>query len=482
MSDLELCYLSATEAIRLFKAKKLSPVEVLKAQIKRAEEVEPQVNAFCYTFFDEALEAARESEQRYMDGNPRPLEGVTLAVKNTHAIRGQSLTNGVIVQKDLVADKTEPFMQRLLDAGAIVHARTTVPELSMAPVTWGMLWEPTHNPWNLYYTPGGSSGGSGAALAAGTTTLATGSDIGGSTRIPSSYNGLYGFKPPYGRIPRKHPMTQVPYAADGPMARTFEDALIFQNIVAGPHPNDMASLKPKLELPTRYEGIKGWRIAYSMDYGYMEIDPDVRANTEAALKVFESLGATVEEVEIGWDEECFMALLRSLGAGFPAGGAFLVWEAGTPDQFAPYLHKFIELSQGFNQKDLVLAEMTVAQMHDRMRDIFQSGYNVFIAPTLATIGVKADFDYSKDEVIINGKQVEPILGYTLTYHFNLLNRYPVLAVPSGRARNNVPTGIQIVGAPFEDVSVFQAAAAYSSAAPAFFTGDAFPDFRNEPVE
>ncbi len=160
----------------------------------------------------------------------------------------------------------------------------------------------------------------------------------------------------------------------------------------------------------------------------------------------------------------------------------LVWEVGTPDQFAPYIHKFIELSQGFNQKDLVLAEMTVAEMHDRMRDIFQSGYNVFIAPTLASIGVKADFDFSKDEVIINGKQVEPILGYTLTYHFNLLNRYPVLAVPSGRARNNVPTGIQIVGAPFEDVSVFRAAAAYATAALPFFTDDVFPDFRNEQVE
>ena len=177
MNQTDLCYLSATEALALFKAKKLSPVELLEALIARAEKVEPTINAFSFEYFDEAMELAREAEQRYVDGSPRPLEGIPLAVKDESYIEGKVTTNGSLLLKDSVAGTTSLIIERLLDAGAVVHARTATPEFSIAGVTWSKLWGVTRNPWNPEITPGGSSGGSGAALAAGITTLANGSDI-----------------------------------------------------------------------------------------------------------------------------------------------------------------------------------------------------------------------------------------------------------------------------------------------------------------
>jgi aspartyl-tRNA(Asn)/glutamyl-tRNA(Gln) amidotransferase subunit A len=177
---IQLSSLSATEAIARFEARTLSPVELVRAVIERAEKAEPAINAFTETFFERALEQAHEAEGRYARSEARPLEGVPLAVKDEAAIEGQRTTSGSLLWRDHVDATTSPCIERLLDAGAIVHARTTCPEFCCTTVTHSRLWGVTRNPWNPAYTPGGSSGGSAAALAAGTTTLATGSDIAGS--------------------------------------------------------------------------------------------------------------------------------------------------------------------------------------------------------------------------------------------------------------------------------------------------------------
>ncbi len=197
-------------------------------------------------------------------------------------------------------DVTSPNNERILKAGGIVHARTATPEFSCSSVTHTRLWGVTRNPWNLKFTPGGSSGGSAASLASGTTPIATGSDIGGSIRIPASCSGVVGYKPPYGRNPDDPPFNLDPYCHTGPLARTVADAILLQNVMCGPSPADIASLRPKLRLPMQYKPIKGWRIAYSIDLGFYNVDKDVVANTKAALDVFRSLGATVEEVDLGW--------------------------------------------------------------------------------------------------------------------------------------------------------------------------------------
>ena len=309
-SDQDLIYMSAGEQLKLFQAKKLSPVEVLKAQIRQAEAVEDKVNAFTYTHYDEAMAAAKESEERYRQGTPRALEGITVAVKDEYDKVGWITTAGSKVLKDNVATSNHPAVDKLLEAGAVIHAQTTVPEMYFAAVTWTDLWGVTRNPWNLHYAVGGSSGGSGASLAAGTTTLATGSDMGGSTRIPCAFNGLYGYKPPYARNAPSPSSTFLLPATEGPMARDFTDMVRLQNVMVGPAPYTPTSLRPALELPLDYEGIKGMKIAYDMDQSWAQIDPDVVRNSEAALKVLEGQGAIVEEIDLN---------LGMTSRGYPRG-------------------------------------------------------------------------------------------------------------------------------------------------------------------
>ena len=460
----DLCCLTAVNAITQFQNKTLSPVELMQAIIARSEEMEPQINAFSFTYFDEALAAAKEAEKRYANGSARPLEGIPLAVKDEPFIAGKITTNGSLLMQDFIPETTTLMIQRLIDAGAIVHARTTTPELSIAGVTWSKLWGVTRNPWNLDITPGGSSGGSGASLAAGTSILATGSDIGGSIRIPASLCGLVGFKPPYGRVADDPPFNLEYYSQGGPLARTVSDCILMQNVIAGPHRYDIASIKPKLTLPTSYDDISNWRIAYSLDLGYHVVDPEVRQNTLAAIELFRSLGATVEEVELGWTWDSLTAAIYHLGYG--AMGAF-IHEAYEDEAqrklLTGYVRHFAEISQSVTMKQAYWAETVAGEMFVKLSDVF-ANYDLFICPTIASTGVAADNDYSKDELTIDGQAIDRKFGWLMTYPFNMLSRCPVLTVPSGQASNNVPTGIQLVAPPYEDAVVFQAAMAYEGVA------------------
>ncbi|MDC1287659.1 amidase family protein, partial [Gammaproteobacteria bacterium] len=179
MANSDLHYLGAVEALKLFKAKQLSPVELMDAIIERAEQVTPGINAFSQTFYDEAREQAAKAEASYAAGKPtRPLEGLALALKDEETIKGLPASSGCLALKDEIGEETTFVAERCFDAGAIMHARTTTPEFSCAGICHTKLWGVTRNPWNLDYTPGGSSGGTGATLAAGAATLGTGSDIG----------------------------------------------------------------------------------------------------------------------------------------------------------------------------------------------------------------------------------------------------------------------------------------------------------------
>ena len=477
----ELIYMPATALLELFRARKLSPVEVLKAQIDHAEKVEPKINAFSFEYFDEALVAAKESERRYMKGNARSLEGITLAIKDEQDIEGKITTNGSLLRQNDVAKSNHPIVQRIMDAGAVIHARTTTPEFSMAWVTWSKIWGVTRNPWNLYYSVGGSSGGAGATLAAGTSTLALGSDIGGSIRIPASVNGVYGFFAPFGRNPSGLDGVLIPYAADGPMARTFEDMVLFQNIISGPHPSAMESLRPKLVYPRRYESIKGLRIAYDMDFGYKIVDRDVKKNTMTALKLLERQGAIVEPVSLGWNGEMIKeAWIKGVLGGAAGGGLINLAKRGR-DKMTDYARSIVEMAEKLGPLDQYEAAVLTGELYPKLSAIFEQGYKVLIAPTLASINERADFDKTKHTPIIEGKEVDPLLGPVMTYPFNVLNRNPIVNVPTGRARNNVPTGMQIIANTFDDLSAFQVAAAYSNAAPLLFSRDAFPDYRSEKV-
>jgi len=482
LPDQELIYAPATELLKLFRARKLSPVEILKAQIRRFEAVGTKINAFTYTHFDEALKAAQESEQRYVHGNPRPLEGIPVALKDEYDRVGWITTAGCKLLKDNVAQANHPGTDNLLAAGAVLHAQTTVPEMYFVPVTWSDLWGITRNPWNLDYTPGGSSGGSAAALAAGITTLATGSDMGGSIRIPAAFCGLYGFKPPFNRNATDPDMAFFTTAVAGPLARTFGDLVLLQNVMAGPAVYNPSALRPKQELPQDYESIKGWRVAYSPNQGWAEIDNEVRQNTEKGLKILADQGAIVEEVDLklgltGLDIRD--AILKALLSGvFGAEVAALQEHADHLTTYGRYVATIAAREMGPRQAKE--AAGVALRLYAALQDnVFLKGYKALVMPTVATNQIKANFDPLKDNVTINGKLVEPQAGWLLTPFFNLCSWNPVVAVPTGLTSINVPTGMQIATETYDDVTAFRIAAAYARGAEAFYTGKRFPDFREQ---
>lgn len=472
MANIELCYLSAGEALERFRAKTLSPVELMEAVINRAEEVEPKVNAFTFKYYDEAMEAAKEAEARYAKGNARPLEGIPTVIKDESEIAGLPTSNASYLLQDYIPETTSFTVERLLDAGIIVHARTATPEFSIAGVTWSEMWGVTRNPWSLDYTPGGSSGGSGASLAAGTTILANGTDIGGSIRIPASFCGVVGYKPPFGRNPEGSPFNMEYYNHSGPLARNLGDCIMLQNLMSGPHPLDIGSLKPKLEIPATFEGIEGWRIAYDLDLGYKPIDPQVRENTLKSLEVFKDLGAEVVEVDLGWTEAVGEAAIAHLG--YAIMGCYLqyFYEMDS-ERMMSYSRDITEKGIETTWKEFLTAEEKAGEMYATLGPLFQE-FNLFICPTIGTTGLPADFDPTTDEIRVNGDPVGPELGWALTYPFNMLSRCPVLSIPTGRSSNGVPTGMQLVGPAYEDLVVFQAAAAYEGAQGAFCDRENYP--------
>ena len=321
MDDLDLCYLPGYRALELFRTRKLSPVELVQAQIRRAEAVNPAVNAFTDSYFDEALDRARVAESAYAknDTRLRPLEGLTLAVKDSHDLAGKRTTHASLPHRDNVATSTCPIVERLLDAGAIVIAKTTTPEFCSAGVTYSKLFGVTGTPWNPSFTSGGSSGGSGASLGAGMATLATGSDIAGSIRAPAACCGVVGYKPPYGRVPGSPPFNLDFYCQTGPLAQTVGDCALMANIISGPHPADIATLRERIQLPLDYEGIKGWRVAYSSNLGFFHVAPDVRDSLMQTVALLRDHGAELEEVDIGWSDEVTDAAMAYLDHLFGRG-------------------------------------------------------------------------------------------------------------------------------------------------------------------
>ncbi len=472
MSDTELCYLSATEALKRFADKSLSPVELMQATIARAEAVEPKINAFTFKHYEEALEEARAAEARWAKGEPiGALDGLPVAIKDESSIKNRPTSNGSLIMKDFIGDHTSPQNQRILDAGGIVHARTATPEFSCAGYTWSRLWGVTRNPWNLKKTPGGSSGGTAASLAAGTSSIGTGSDIGGSIRIPASCCGVVGYKPPYGRNPDDPPFNLDFYCHTGPLARTVSDAVLLQNVMSGPHPTDISTLRPKLELPTSYKPIKGWKIALSMDLGFFEVNKHVRRNTLAAADVFRSLGAEVHEVKLDWTHEVLDAGLAYLEHLFGAHLSRLLDEHGK--QMTTYARAFARKGRRSKATDFVASLEMVNRMYATLGPLLEE-YNVLICPTNALAAVNADHDQSRDKVRINGKKVNPMLGWAMTTPFNMLSRCPVISVPSGFAKNAVPTGLQIVGRTYCDADVFQAAMAFEKASGPWISSEGHP--------
>ena len=299
----DLAMMPAWQLVKLFKARKASPVEAAKAAIARIDAFNPQLNAFQHLDPDGALRAARASEKRWKKGGKRlsDIDGVPITIKDMVLTKGLPTRMG-----SLATDENGPWpvdapvAQRLREAGTVLLGKTTSPEYGWKGVTDSRLFGATHNPWKIGRTPGGSSGGGVAAEAVGMGTLAVGTDGAGSVRIPCSFTGLFGLKPTQGRVPLWPPSAQGTLSHIGPMTRTVRDAAMMMNVMARYDARD-AYARPDDEedfLKGFEKGVKGLTIAYSPNLGFVEkekIDRDVAAAVEAAAKIFRTLGAKVVE-------------------------------------------------------------------------------------------------------------------------------------------------------------------------------------------
>ncbi len=459
--DRDLCYLPAREQLAGFSSGELSPIEALQAQIERASEVEPVVNAFTDTYFDDALRQARAAADRYAKGSARPLEGLTVAIKDEMPVAGQRNTEGSLIYRDRIETETHPVAQRLLDAGAIVHARTSTPEFCCAWTTTSRLHGTTVTPWDPRYTSSGSSGGSGAALASGTTTLATGSDIGGSIRGPAAACGVVGFKPPFGRNPDLPPFGLDMYNHVGPMARTVADCALLQNHMSGVHPLDQASLRDEVAIPFEHDRIAGLRIAYTFDVGNRVVAPEVEHHTKVALAHLEDQGATIEEVDLGWGPETASAARSYLDHLF--GHALWREYEAHPDLLCDYTKFFAERSRSSTAEDFFSAYETAGQMYATLGPLLER-YYALVCPTFVTHEMLAE-QPPWEVMTVRGVEVDSDYECSLMPQFNMLSRLPVLAVPAGIADNGLPVGIQIVSRSYDDIRPFRVAAALERVAP-----------------
>lgn len=455
----ELAYLPATEAISLFRSGDLAPIDLMHAVVQRAQATEPTVNAFCDLYFEDALNQARLAGERYARGEARPLEGLPVAIKEEQPIAGLPWREGSTLMRDNVATQTHPVVERIMAAGGIVHARTTTPEFCCAGFTHSDLWGVTRTPWNPAFSSGGSSGGSGAALAAGSATLATGSDIGGSIRIPASFNGVVGFKPPYGRVPGMPPANLDPYCHDGPLARTVPDCALLQNVIAGSHAMDAVSLPAPP--PLAIGGVAGMTVALCVNLGDYPVEPDVVEATYSAAASLRDAGVTVTEITLPWTRAEIMA---AAWAHYAAIFAPMIEEAAGSRPVMRYTSDFMARAQG-SYFDALLIE---AKIQDSLAEVFASA-DALICPTSGIPAFVAGEDYVVEPLVVDGVRLEHNLEAPLCIPFNIASRCPVLSVPSGVASNGVPTGLQVVGRPYDDPTVFALGHVVASALPWYTT-------------
>lgn len=455
-------HLSALEMQAGYRNQHLSPVAVIEAALKRIETVNPILNCFCDLYDAESRQAAREAEARLGEPDLPPLFGVPVAIKDLTPIAGKRTTAGSKIFAQRIAESDAVIVERLRAAGAILIGKTTTPEFAFSGFTQSPLFGITRNPWNPERTPGGSSGGSAAAVASGCVPLAEGSDMGGSIRIPSAFCGLVGLKPSFGRIPFDYlPSLLDTLSHLGPLARTVGDAALFLEVCQGPDPRDISSLPGQADLGPLEDGVAGMRLALSPDLGFFAIEDSVARNLEATAERYRELGAVVELIDLPLGEELIEAW-NDLWAVFMEGffGNYLEAHRHEMD---PDVVSLIEQGRRLSAARLKAIEILRSDLWRLLADRL-AGFDALLCPTCR---VPAPDARLRDGDFRGQDEAGGFLGMDLTAIFNLVSACPVVSVPSGLSDEGLPTGMQIVGHRFQDGRVLQIARALERAAGGF---------------
>jgi aspartyl-tRNA(Asn)/glutamyl-tRNA(Gln) amidotransferase subunit A len=454
----DLCALTASELVDAFRKKTLSPVEVTAAVLKRIEALNPVFNAFNLVS-ENALTEAKASEARWLAGQPKGLlDGVPVSIKDLVLTKGwPTLRGSKSIDPKGPWNDDAPAAARLREHGAVLLGKTTTPEFGWKGVTDSPLTGITRNPWNKAKTPGGSSGGAAAAVAAGMGPLAVGTDGGGSIRIPCAFTGIFGIKASFGRVPA-WPLSPFGTVAHvGPMTRSVTDAALMLNVLTLPDARDWHALpyEPRDWRTGLDHGIADLRIAYSPNLGYAEVDPEVAAIVKKAVSVFEDLGAKVEEKNPGFEDPAPLFMTHWF-----SGAAFLLKSIPKEkhELIDPGLREMAAQGDKVSAHDFLDAQLQRGALGAHM-NLFHRDYDLLLTPTLSIPA----FDAGK-EVADKMLQSRWTDWTPFTFPFNLTQQ-PAASIPCGLTAAGLPVGLHLVGPKYADARVLRAARAFEMVRP-----------------
>ena len=464
MSDTDLAFLPATELRKKIVSKEVSPVEVTRLYLDRIEKFDGKLNAYLTVTDELAMEQARSAEAAVMKGDRLgPLHGIPTSIKDLESTEGIRFTGGSLMYQDRIGSFDTIVVERVKRAGAIILGKTNTPEFGLLGHTENRLGDHCRNPWNVERTTGGSSGGAAASIAAGMASLSTGSDGGGSIRIPCGFCGIYGIKPSQGRIPyylgpgSDHVMNL--FSQSGPMTRTVADTAMLLQVLAGPDSRDRAALReqPDDYIAATKLGVENLKIGWTPDFGYAEVDSEVVQVTEAAAKVFEDIGATVEELDLTLEEPfndfwpIFTTIIAMRNAGLPKEQY---------NKLAYYTQEALDFGKQLSGIDFVKSLSRLDVMKSQFSDVFDR-YDLILTPTLAVPA----FPVGKPPLKIGEKDTHWFWGYTpFTMPINMIGS-TAASVPCGFSSDGLPMGLHIIGRWGDESTVLAASAAFEQARP-----------------
>ncbi|WP_116364670.1 amidase [Parahaliea mediterranea] len=455
----DILSLTATELVAHYSDGRLSPVEVTRAMLAQIERLDGEVNAYCLVDEETTLRYALESELRYNNRAPKGIvDGVPVAVKDVFLTpMWPTLKGSRTIDGNSTLGKSAPCVAALDRHGYVPLGKTTTPEFGWKGVTDSPLCGPTNNPWDPTRTAGGSSGGSGAAVALGMGALGLGTDAGGSIRIPAGFCGIVGLKPSFGEVPHWPASPFGTLAHAGPMTWTVEDCALLMNVMSEADHRDTNAIPRRGVdyLATLRDGVEGMKIAFSPNLGHVEVTREVEASVREAAKVFSRLGATVVEVDPSFSDP-----LGAFGHLFYGGAANAMRDLGARkrEQMDPELVKVAEKAARLSMLDYMGAMNERMALCERMAGFHQK-YDLLLTPTLPITAFATNREVPEDWPSTRWPTWTPF-----TYPFNLTGQ-PALSVPCGFCADGLPIGLQLVGAKFDDARVLQAGYAYQREAP-----------------
>ncbi|MHA1728353.1 MAG: amidase [Promethearchaeota archaeon] len=471
MNKEEICFMSACDMIDALKNQELAAQEIVEVIIERIEKINPIVNAYCTPTFDLARKSAKETDKRIKKGEKLGLlEGIPTSIKDLTNTKGIRTTFGSKIFEFNMPENDDIVFGRLKDAGAVILGKTNTPEFGHKGVTDNLIFGATKNPWNLKRTTGGSSGGAGAALAAGLCQIAQGSDGGGSIRTPSSFCGVYGIKPSFGRIPSDSMKKEGNFGTlvqKGPMVRYVRDAALMLDVMAGEDVIDRYSLpKPGYSFLEKINELpKNLKIGFSIDLGFVKaIEPEVEKNVLNAVKKFEELNWSVEKSDIKVENVAQVhGIMWILGITQYLRQYLSQWG----DKLDPNLKNYFDYLPRIDTPTVTWAEVTREEIYYEVCRHFKK-YDILITPTLTVPA----FELGKNQVdMINGVDVSDVsdmsnvtawMPYTPIFN---LSGHPAASIPCGWTLDGLPIGMMIVGKRLDDLTVLQVSQAFENISP-----------------